>query len=523
MSKRINRMITKKDYDAALFDLDGVITRTAKVHATAWKELFDGFLEKKAQQDNSDWTPFDPVHDYQEYVDGKPRYEGVKSFLKSRKIELPWGDPSDPPGYDTICALGNMKNTFFQKNLKKLGVEIFDDAVFYIKKIRSEGFKTAVVSSSKNCSAVLETAGLSSLFDEQVDGIVSERTGLKGKPDPDIFIEAAKRLDVAPARSVVFEDALSGVEAGRRGNFGLVVGVDRTGHGDELVRKGAHIVVKDMNELIPDQGDNSHLMMDKLPSALEKAEEIIKMAKGKKLFIALDYDGTLTPIVERPDMALMSEEMRDTVKKLASKRTVAVISGRDLEDVRKLVQIDNIIYAGSHGFDISSMEGEQKGFQMGTDILPDLEKAEAELRKKLGSIKGSLVERKKFSIAVHYRMVEDSETAEVERIVDEVLSGFSSLVKGTGKKVFELKPDIEWDKGKALLWVMKALGLDFDNSLTMYIGDDTTDEDAFRELKNKGTGIIVRDGDKNRKTFAGYYLNNTSEVQAFLMKLAELS
>jgi alpha,alpha-trehalase len=133
------------------------------------------------------------------------------------------------------------------------------------------------------------------------------------------------------------------------------------------------------------------------------------------------------------------------------------------------------------------------------------------------------VERKKFSIAVHYRMVEDSETAEVERIVDEVLSGFSSLVKGTGKKVFELKPDIEWDKGKALLWVMKALGLDFDNSLTMYIGDDTTDEDAFRELKNKGTGIIVRDGDKNRKTFAGYYLNNTSEVQAFLMKLAELS
>jgi len=523
LSKEINRMITKEDYDAALFDLDGVITRTAKVHSAAWKELFDDFLEKKAWHEDSERTPFDPVHDYQEYVDGKPRYEGVRSFLKSRKMELPLGDPSDPPGYDTVCALGNMKNTFFQKNLKKLGVEIFEDAVFYIKRIRSEGFKTAVVSSSKNCSAVLESAGLSFLFDVQVDGIVSERTGLKGKPDPDIFIEAAKRLDVDPSRSVVFEDALSGVEAGRRGNFGLVVGVDRTGHGDDLEEKGAHMVIKDMNELIPQQGDNSYLMMDKLPSALEKAEDIIERAKGKKLFIVLDYDGTLTPIVDRPDMAVMSEEMRDTVKKIASKRTVAVISGRDLEDVRNLVQIDNIIYAGSHGFDISSMEGEQKGFQMGTDILPDLEKAEAKLREKLGSIKGSLVERKKFSIAVHYRMVEKPETAEVEKIVDEVLSGFPSLVKGTGKKVFELKPDIEWDKGKALLWVMKALGLDFDNSLTIYIGDDTTDEDAFREIKNKGTGIIVRDGERNRKTFAEYYLNNTSEVQAFLMQLARLS
>lgn len=236
-------------FDAVLFDLDGVVTKTARVHAAAWKKLFDGYLERKSIREGKPFLPFDAQTDYRQYVDGKPRHEGVKSFLESRAITLHYGDPGDDPSAETICGLGNRKNDYFREALKEMGVETFASSVAFVHEAKRRGLKTAIVSSSKNCGAVLEAAGLTDLFDVKVDGQDMARGHLKGKPAPDIFVRAASLLEIAPERTVIVEDALAGVEAGRSGSFGLVVGVDRVGQGDALVRHGADLVVSDLAEL----------------------------------------------------------------------------------------------------------------------------------------------------------------------------------------------------------------------------------------------------------------------------------
>ena len=232
---------------ACLFDLDGVLTQTAKVHDNAWKQTFDEFLR---QRDGDSFKEFDPVADYDEYVDGKPRYDGVRSFLASRGIQLPEGSPDDPPTANTIAGVGNSKNDLVLELIKEQGVEAYDGSVAYVRAARDAGLRRAVVSSSANCRDVLIAAGIEDLFEERIDGIVAEREHLKGKPAPDTFLAGARALGVSPAESVVFEDALAGVQAGRDGDFGYVVGVDRVGQADELRRHGASVVVKDLNELL---------------------------------------------------------------------------------------------------------------------------------------------------------------------------------------------------------------------------------------------------------------------------------
>ncbi len=243
------RAITKAEFDAVIFDLDGVVTHTAAVHARAWKRVFDEFLERHADREGIPFRAFLIETDYAEYVDGKPRYDGVRSFLGSRGISLPEGNPSDGPDVETVCGLGNRKNVLYNEMLDQGGVEVFEDAVEQIRVWRKLGLKTAIVSSSRNCAPVLEAAGLTDLFDVRVDGVVSARLGLTGKPNPDIFLKAAELLDVDPERSVVFEDAVSGVQAGRAGGFGWVVGVDRVGTPDALLESGADTVVRDLRQM----------------------------------------------------------------------------------------------------------------------------------------------------------------------------------------------------------------------------------------------------------------------------------
>jgi beta-phosphoglucomutase family hydrolase len=235
---------------ACLFDLDGVLTQTAKVHAAAWKEMFDAYLRGLAKQTGDEFIPFDPFADYDQYVDGKPRYDGVRSFLASRGIELPEGDPSDPPSAETVHGLGNRKNELVLALLKRDGVESYEGSVRYVHAVREAGLHTAVVSASANCREVLEAAGIEDLFEVRIDGVVVEERHLRGKPAPDTFLAAAKELGVEPGGAAVFEDALAGVEAGRAGNFGFVVGVDRTGQRDALRQHGADIVVSDLAELL---------------------------------------------------------------------------------------------------------------------------------------------------------------------------------------------------------------------------------------------------------------------------------
>ena len=231
---------------ALLFDLDGVLTQTAKVHAAAWKSMFDDFLKTRSDP----YVPFDPVDDYDEYVDGKPRYDGVRSFLASRGIELPEGSPDDPASAETVHGLGNRKNELVLKLIHEQGVEPYEGSVRYVHAARAAGLPCAVVSSSANCRDVLKAAGMLDLFDEIIDGLVAEREHLKGKPAPDTYLAAAKGLGVAPAEAAVFEDALAGVESGRAGAFGCVVGVDRVGQREALRAHGADLVVDDLAELL---------------------------------------------------------------------------------------------------------------------------------------------------------------------------------------------------------------------------------------------------------------------------------
>jgi beta-phosphoglucomutase family hydrolase len=239
-----------EDIRACLFDLDGVLTQTAKVHAAAWKQTFDDYLRARAGKSGENFKPFDLVKDYEQYVDGRPRYEGVSSFLDARGITLPDGDADDKPDAETIHGLGNRKNELVLKMIHDDGVEAYKGSVRYVESVRAAGLKTAVVSSSTNCRDVLAAAGITPLFDAIVDGVVAEREHLAGKPAPDTFLHGARLLDMPPPACAVFEDALAGVEAGRAGGFRLVVGVDRLGQADALRRHGADVVVEDLAALL---------------------------------------------------------------------------------------------------------------------------------------------------------------------------------------------------------------------------------------------------------------------------------
>jgi beta-phosphoglucomutase family hydrolase len=241
--------LSPRDYDAVLFDLDGVLTKTASVHAAAWKKLFDGFLQQRVANTGEAFVPFDIDADYRRYVDGKPRYDGVAAFLQSRGIKLPWGGADDHPGTQTVRVLGNLKDQYFTEQLQQHGVEIYQAAVALVRMLREQEIKTAVVSSSNNCAAVLEAAGIAQLFDTRVDGLDITRLTLNGKPAPDAFLEAARRLKVEPLRAVVVEDAIAGVAAGRAGRFGCVIGVNHSGQSQALRDAGADVVVTDLAQV----------------------------------------------------------------------------------------------------------------------------------------------------------------------------------------------------------------------------------------------------------------------------------
>jgi trehalose 6-phosphate phosphatase len=258
---------------------------------------------------------------------------------------------------------------------------------------------------------------------------------------------------------------------------------------------------------------------DALPSALERMEEIFRRAAGRRPAVFLDYDGTLTPIVSRPEDAVLSPAARQAVKRLSELCPVAVISGRDLADVKRQVGIKSLVYAGSHGFDIAGPHGRHLEYRRGLEYLPLLDRAQEELQRRLRGFAGVQVERKRFAIAVHFRRVAPERVGVLESEVDAVRARHSALRKSGGKMIFELRPGIDWDKGRAVLWLLSQLDLDDSEVLPLYIGDDQTDEDAFRCLTGRGLGIVVRDG--ARVTAARYALEDVEEVRRFLEAMAD--
>lgn len=485
-------------FDAAIFDMDGVVTDTAGLHAAVWKEVFDQFLEGF---EGVGFKPF-TMTDYRRYVDGKERYSGVRSFLRSRGIVLEEGKLDDDPGCETVCGLGNRKNLLFLERLGR-GVEPFGDTIEFIARLKAMGVGVALISASKNASRVLDAAGVTDFFDVILDGRDVEEKGLLGRPAPDIFLEAAGELGVEPARAIIVEDAISGVRAGHSGGFGMVIAVARDGCEEALLMAGADLVVNDFSSV---------KLRKNLSYALQRVEEIIRDASWKNLSVFLDYDGTLTPIVERPEDARLSEEMRKRVTTLSARCVVSIISGRDLSDIQKMVGIKGVYYAGSHGFHLLTPEGVVWEKKEANKLLPLLDRAEERLREVLSSIEGVLVERKKYAIAVHYRRADEKIIPCVKREVEMAKEG--GLRLSYAKKVFELQPDIDWDKGRVVTMIMDDLDTRKD-LFPIYIGDDLTDEDAFGAVKGVGCAILVGDRDE---TLADYRLDQ-ADVGAFLEAL----
>jgi alpha,alpha-trehalase len=511
-------VLTKETCDGVIFDLDGVITQTAKVHAKAWKTLFDTYLKNRAARENQAYIPFDADKEYRTYVDGKPRYDGVESFLKSRGIDLPKGNPSDGPDRETIYGLGNKKNEIFTAYLQKQGPEVYEDTLSLIYELKKQGWKMAVISASKNCIPVLEAVGISDWFDTVVEGVLSQKLGIKGKPAPDIFLEAARRMAVSVQRTAVFEDATAGVSAAKKGGFYRVIGVNRANNEAILKKAGADVVFSDLCEIrINDRRPVRKKAVASLPPALDHIQQILQQAKDRKIALFLDYDGTLTPIVNDPDKAFLDENTRQILERVAQKWVVAIISGRDLSAIQNFVKLDNVYYAGSHGFDISGPANLTLEMQKGKKFLPVLDKAQGQLEEQLTHIPGAAIERKQFSIAIHYRNVKQTDAQSVKHVVRHVQAEHPELRITEGKKVFELQPDIDWHKGKALVWLMEKLKLDRDTYYPMYMGDDITDEDAFESLNTIGTSIVVKGG--SHPTSADFVLENTRETAAFLENL----
>lgn len=507
------------DYRAGIFDLDGVVTNTARVHCQAWRELFNGYLAERTACSDEPFMAFDPQQDYRLYVDGKPRYDGVSSFLESRGINLPFGTPQDATDEETICGLGNRKQHYFEQLLAAEGVDVFTSSVAFIESLRSAGLKTALVSSSRNAQDILVMTGLDHLFDAVVDGIEAERLGLQGKPHPDIFCYAASLLSVPSGEAFAVEDALSGVEAADNAGFGLVIGIDRAQQRDELLAHGADIVVDDLAELL---SKNVTTPATPLLDALENFDHFIAQLGHRRPALFLDYDGTLTPIADRPELAVLDGAMRHTLERLAKCCTVAIVSGRDRANVAGLVGIDNLVYAGSHGFDIAGPDGLQMQHERAGEFLPVLDKAELQLQARLAEVPGVLIERKRFALAIHYRLVAEKDLRRVEAAVDTVAREHQQLRRTGGKKIFELRPQIPWDKGKAVFWLLSALGLEEKEAVVpIYLGDDETDEDAFTALRGRGgLGLFV--GDASQATAANYFLSDTNAVGCFLSQLADL-
>ncbi len=541
--------MSRYSFQSVVFDLDGVITKTATVHAHAWKKAFDEYLQLREKRDGEPFREFTYQTDYLKFVDGKPRYQGVKNFLESRNIDIPFGDPSDPPEKETICGIGNKKNHMFNKLLQEEGAEVFDSTVKLIKNLKKQGIKIGVASSSKNCQPILKSVNLEHLFETRVDGVISAELNLKGKPEGDIFVTAARNLGTLPPNSVVVEDASSGVEAGRNGGFGLVIGVARENNEKELAKHGADLVVPDLAEI------DIQIMEDwfhKKPKPFFQCYESIKPAPeilpkehldhkqifinpayhrtgktvihtDKRLVFFLDYDGTLTPIVESPELAVLSDDMKKTVENLARLHTVAIVSGRMREDVQNLIDIKGIFYAGSHGFDIQGPGGFAMIHPIAEQTIPLITEMIELLKDKLQSIEGALVEEKKFSVAAHYRKVKKAEDVQyIKKTVQEIIQKYDQLRLLEGKKVFEILPNIDWDKGKAVRWIMDALNIPWETTSVFYIGDDTTDEYAFRTVVTRGTAMMVTD-DSAKPSAADFQLQSPKEVKKFFEHVIKIT
>ncbi|MEO3756935.1 trehalose-phosphatase [Mycobacterium sp. B14F4] len=387
-------------------------------------------------------------------------------------------------------------------------------AVALIRKLADAGIATAVCSASRTCEEILAAAGIEDVVAARVDGVVGEALGLPGKPDPAALLEAGARLGVAPERTVVIDDAEAGMRAGRAGGFAMVIGVSEPERADVLLSSGADVVVTDLVDVTVRVGDKR---MSNLPDALDSYGQMIAVIDGRRPFICLDFDGTLSEIVSDPDTATLVEGAAEALAALAQQCPVAILSGRDLADIRARVGVPGLWYAGSHGFEMVGPEGTEYHNDDAATAVPALQEAADALRDQLKPVAGVRVEHKRYAVAVHYRNVAADRVAEIVAAT-RGYGNRAGLRVTTGRKVVELRPDVAWNKGSALAWIRNRLPRD-GRSIPIYIGDDLTDEDAFDAIRAGGIGIAVRHNeDHDRPTAAQFTLDGPTEVREFLRR-----
>ncbi|MDA3644313.1 trehalose-phosphatase [Saccharopolyspora indica] len=503
---------------AVLFDMDGVLTNTARLHSAAWKVLFDQYLAERSPAPPEDHRPFTD-DDYRHHVDGKSRVDGVLDFLHSRGICLPRGDVGDEAGRETAHGLGKLKDEHFLRALDEQGAEVFADAISLVESLRRHHVETAVISASRNCARVLERAGIEQLFGVRVDGVVAAELKLPGKPDPALFLEAARRLGVPPSQTAVVEDAEAGVAAARAGGFALVLGVDRAGLPSRLAAAGADVVVSSLDEVaIAFPGQRR---LSEVPDGLVHWNEISSRLRDRRPVLLLDFDGTLAPIRKDPAKVSLSVRTRTALQDLARRCPVAVISGRDLSDVRGRVRVEGVWCAGSHGFELAGPGDVPIAQEAGEAALPALDVAEQRLSAELAPVAGALVDRKRFALAVHYRNVRPDEVDRVISATRQVGAELPGLRMAHGRKVVELLPDIDWNKGRAVRWLLERAGLTGPELVPVFAGDDYTDEDALREVHEDGLGIVVVSAEHgDRPTWAHCSVDGTRALIDLLTRIA---
>lgn len=484
-------------WDAAILDVDGVLTHTAAQHERAWKEMFDAELARRG-----DLQPF-THEEYLLHVDGRPRLDGARAIFEARGVPIP---------DDELRAAAEAKNAIFQRFVASEGVQTFRDSVQTVREWKRRGLGIAFVSASRNARKILEAAGLAELADVCIDGETAAAEGLHGKLE--MFREAARRLDAEPARAVVVEDAVSGVEAASEGGFGMVIGLARTGDDELLASHGATRVVPRLDALVDVVAEPDTRPATDLSWALDE-QEVACLARRNPI-VFLDFDGTLAPIVDQPDAAALPEEAREAVRALAARCPVVVMSGRDRPDVTCRVGVGGLWYVGSHGFDVAGPDGAVWELPAAGSVLPALHAAAARAEAELGGVPGLVFERKRFALAVHYRNATDAAATRAVSKVVEIAEATPGLRTHVDLKVIELRPDLEWDKGYAVMHVMALL---FSGGAPVYVGDGRTDEDAFRAVGQVPGGVAVRVGASPRPTSAHLRLHDPEEVTRFLQAL----
>ncbi|MCM2349293.1 MAG: trehalose-phosphatase [Bacteriovoracaceae bacterium] len=505
---------------AFIFDLDGVLTETHDLHAKAWERMFNEFLLKRRDSPHADdeiLDDFDPHRDYQEFLDGKPRFEGVRGFLTSRNIHLNEGTSLDDISANTIQGLGLKKNTYYQKILEREGPHLIQESFSFIQKLKDHGIPMAVVSSSMNCRLILNEAEIDQYFQVIVDPQVAGAKNLKGKPSPDYFLEASRELHLSPEECAVVEDSLAGIKSGRKGHFKKVYGINI--YKDQHVLKrlkdvGADQVVSSLWEI-----NEAKDFLD-LPDAKTCFEAIFPHDNKENYFLFLDFDGTLSPIVLDPNKARPLEGISELIHTCSQYLPVCIITGRDTGVIKKMLSLPQVYYAACHGFEISGQDGYHYELKEAHDLIPLLDDAQLKLTKELGPIEDLLIERKKFGLAFHYRMIKSpADIATIREAIRDYCFEHPSLRYMSGEAVIEILPRLNWDKGKAILKLYDVLHLDPKQNPPLYFGDGRTDEDAFREMRNWGVPILA--SMEKRPSLARYHLKGPEEIKKFLKMMCD--